>query len=316
MDVIFRNGPPLRHCLSATRTTVDVFGQREQGLRLTYRSGTTCVDTTVRIQDVQAFSMAGIGIGGQPLLVPVYPAREFYRETGVTGVTPGLFEITGLIGYGGRDESTREAGFDNVYYGAEALISPFDLANGLKLAVGGGIFLERGRTRFPVQGHLRWEFLGSKHLETSEDFVPGPCRFRLPTEPPEPSPGDDYIETGLDGVRDSTVYLVRRKTVTENAFRPFLFIEGGLIFSAGFDGAGRNPSLNPDEYGEYFLGVGAGLPLWDPLTLSLAYRYMRLNLRTPCPTCPPDVTNDPDRYFIVNTNKAHTILLKLGVRLW
>ena len=117
-------------------------------------------------------------------------------------------------------------------------------------------------------------------------------------------------------MRDSTVYLVREKKMVSDGFRPFLFVEGGIILSAGFDGAGRNPSLNPDEYGEYFLGGGAGLPIADFLTISLAYRYLRLNLRTPCPTCPPELTGNPDNFFIQNTNRAHSVLLKFGVKVY
>ena len=316
MDVIFRAAPPLRRCLSAKRTVIEMYGREEQGLVLTYRTERGCADTTVSIQDVEAFSMAGIGIGGQPLLIPVYPAREFYLESGVKPVTPGLFEITGLAGYGGSDESTREIGFNSIYYGAELLISPFDLANNLTFAVGGGVSVEGGRTRIPVQGHLRWDIAGAERVETAMDFIPGPCRFRLPTEPATPGPGEEYVEMESFGVRDSTVDLVRQKRITAAPFRPFLFVEGGMIFSTGFDGAGKNPSVNPDEYGEYFLGAGAGLPLTDALTLSLAYRYLRLNLRTPCPTCPPEETNNPDKFFIQNTNRAHTALLKFGLRLW
>ncbi|MCE7934916.1 MAG: hypothetical protein DYG96_10025 [Chlorobi bacterium CHB2] len=316
MDVILRNHPPLRNCLSAKRVMLTAFGAEEQGLLLRYRTATGCADTTVRLQDVESFSMASLGIGGQPLVIPVLPAREFFRETGLKEEGTGFFEITALGGYGGKDTSQREVGFNSIYVGGELLISIWELAKNLDFAVGGGVIAENGRTRFPVQGHVRWSLGKSSSLEDARDFLPGPCKFRLPGESPAPGPGEDYVETATAGSRDSTVYLVREKRRASGGFTPFLFAEGGIIFSTGFDGAGRNPSVNPDEYGEYFVGAGLGLPIADFLTASLAYRYLRLNLRTPCPTCPPDVTGNPDNFFIQNANTAHTVLLKFGWKVW
>ena len=173
VDVIFREGPPLRNVLSAKRTIVTAFGVEEQGLVLTYATASGCSDTTVRIQDVRAFSMSGIGIGGQPFMTPVYPAREFYRESGVKEEGGNFFEITALLGYAGKDTSARKVGFNSIYFGAEALISVLELTKNVRLALGGGITLEGGRTRFPLQGHIRWNFVGDESLEDSRDFVPG-----------------------------------------------------------------------------------------------------------------------------------------------
>lgn len=316
MDVILRNRPPLRNCISAKRVMLTAFGAEEQGLLLRYRTATGCADTTVRLQDVESFSTASLGIGGQPLIVPVLPAREFFRETGLKEKGNRFFEITALAGYGGKDTSQREVGFNSIYFGGELLISIWELTKNLNFAVGGGITVENSRTRFPLQGHLRLNLGGDGDIEDARDFIPGPCKFRIPGEAPTPSPGEDYVETSTAGNRDSTVYLVREKRRVAGGFNPFLFAEGGIIFSAGFDGAGRNPSVNSDEYGEYFLGAGFGIPIADFLTASLAYRYLRLNLRTPCPTCPPDVTGNPDNFFIQNTNTAHTVLVKFGWKVW
>jgi hypothetical protein len=307
MDVNFRDQTILRNIISARRIIANVFGEDRQSLRLKLWRNGRCVDTTVAIDQVTAFSIGNLGIGGQPLVVPVYPSREFYRNATIGDLPTSFLEITALAGYGGSDKSKREIGFSSTYFGAEALVAPFGsfLGDKVSLALGGGLSFEGGRMRIPVQGHLRWTFMGAAHLESAQNFVPNACQFRLPGDPVLTPPQGNFTETPSPGERDSTVYYIREKVVVADRFRPFLFIEGGPVFDGKFDGAGRNPSLNPDEYGEYFAGGGIGTPLFDWGTISLAYRYMRLNLRTPCPAC--------EEKFVVNTNRVQSVLLKLGL---
>ncbi len=268
--------------------------------------GNVCADTTVPVRSIATFSFGSIGIGGQTLALPVLPAWEFIRDD-VSPKTPANFlEITGILGHSGKDESARKIGISELYYGGEALVAPFGkmLGDDVALALGAGAFLENSRLRIPVMAHIRYTFLGSPHIEEHSEYVPNDCAFRLPGQAPLDYPSGYTELTG--GERDSTVHLLHEKKLVKESFRPFLFAEGGPIFDTGFEGSGADPSLNPDDYNEYFFGGGVGAPLFDVLTVSLGYRYMRLNLRTPCPACADKM--------ILNTNIVHSILLKLGLR--
>lgn len=317
MNVRFHDLTTLYNVVSAQRVIARLFGQEQQGLRLQMIRNGVCVDTVVPANNVSEFMIGGLGIGGQPLMVPVGPAREFYREQGRVSLPTSFLDITPLIGFGGSDESTREIGFDGLYYGAELLWAPLGDALGdrLALAVGGGLTMESNRLRFPVQGHLRWTFLGGVSRRASQSFVPGPCQFGVAGLSAPIAPiGDDFIEQQGEGARDSTVYYVRQEVAVHEPFSPFLFFEGGIVIPSTFDGHGRSPSINEAEYGERMLGAGLGLPFFDFLVASVGYRYLRLNVRTPCPACPPpDEQNEG--FFVTNTNQAHSLLIKIGLHL-
>lgn len=306
MDVSFYNHTVMHNVLSAKRTTRPLFGRWEQSVIIQSLRGSNCADTTVPIQNITAFSSGNLGIGGQTLALPVLPAREFIREEVPPESPASFFEITGILGHSGKDESQRKFGISELYYGGEALIAPFGrmLGDDFALALGAGVFTENSRLRIPVMAHIRYTFFGSPHVEEHSNFLPNDCTFRLPGDAPLPEPAG-YTEIP-GGERDSTVHLLHEKTLVKESFRPFLFAEGGPIFDTDFEGSGADPSLNPDDYSEYFFGAGVGAPLFDILTISLGYRYMRLNLRTPCPAC-----GDKS---IVNINDSHSILLKLGLR--
>lgn len=309
MDVRLDDGRTLRNVISARRVIISAFGEDRQALRLQWIDRGVCVDTVVSIENVTSFSIGGIGIGGQTLIVPVRPAREFYRDQGEISLSSNFIAIDGLIGYVGPDESTRAIGADNIMFGGEALIAPFGdlLGENLALALGGGVSIDAGRLRFPIEGHLRFTLPGSDRIVASQSLVPSPCHFGRPGDRPiAPPSGDDLQEIRTGGSADSTVYYIREKLVDKGSPKPYFYVEGGIFLDGGFEGAGDEPSVNPEEYGEYFAGGGAGIP-FGIVALSLGYRFNRLNLRTPCPAC--------EEKFVVNTNRVHEVVLKLGLLL-
>lgn len=310
MDAWLQDGRVLHNVRSIRREFVKAFGTNEQAVRLFLSTGSGCRDTLLRVADVMHLEYGGIGALGAPRSIPVLPAREFFRTRSSEIKYPLNFvEITPIMGYGGSDTSSREVGFSSVYGGLEGLIAPFGSFFGqdLSLALGGGFFLEGGRMRFPVMGHLRWTFGGSPQTREVFEYRAGPCQFGCDdTDENFPAPGDGFVERISLGPKDSTVIAVQDAEITSGTFRPFLFIEGGTIFDGDFEGAGVEGAINKEDHGPYFYGAGLGTPIGSFLTLSLAYRRMQLHLLTPCETC-------PDK-FIVNTNRAHTVLLKIGGR--
>ena len=307
MDVRLRNGETLRNVLSARRILIESFGKERQGIRLQSMENGICQDTIVALDEVVSFSIGGLGIGGQTLVVPVRPARELYRDQGEIAPSTNFLEISALLGYAGPDESEREIGFNSIYFGGELLVAPFGriLGEHLAPAIGGGVMIESGRLRFPLMGHLRYTLAGSPKVVSAERLIPSPCQFGREGDPPATAPNDNDIEEVPSSVPvDSTVYYLREKEIVEGSFRPYLFVEGGIYLDGNFEGSGADPSVNPEEYGEYLAGAGLGLPI-SMFSFSLSYRYNRLNLRTPCPAC--------EDKFVVNTNTAHSILLKMGV---
>ena len=310
MDAWLQDGRVLHNVRSVRREFVEAFGTNEQAVRLFLSTKSGCRDTLLRVADVLHLEYGGLGALGAPRSVPVLPAREYFR-TRSSEVKPPLnfIEITPIIGYGGSDTSTREVGFSSVYTGVEGLIAPFGSFFGqdLSLALGGGLFVEGGRMRFPVMGHLRWTFGGSPQTREVLEYQGGPCQFGC-GDPEEnmPSPGEGFVERISVGAKDSSVIAVQDTEISSGTFRPFLFIEGGTTFDGNFEGSGSENAINKDDYGPYFYGAGIGTPIGSFLTLSLAYRRMQLHLLTPCETC-------PDK-FVVNTNRAHTVLLKIGGR--
>jgi hypothetical protein len=124
----------------------------------------------------------------------------------------------------------------------------------------------------------------------------------------EPSDTAFHLSSNQTEV-DSSIYYFLDRQIIVTGLRAFVFGEGGIIFNGGFEGAGSEPSLNKEEYSQYYVGGGMGLPLFDWATISLAYRFMRLNVRTPCAYCPP-----PTDFYVVNTASVHSLWLKFGLR--
>jgi hypothetical protein len=119
------------------------------------------------------------------------------------------------------------------------------------------------------------------------------------------APGAGFVEHPHAGPVDSASIVVREQSVTRAKCRPFAYAEGGPVMNGSFTGSGPTPSLNPQDYSQWTAGLGAGALLWDRVTIMLGYRYLRLNLRTPCIAC-------GDK-FVVNTNSIHSVVLRAGL---
>lgn len=311
MDAYLTGGRVIRNVRSVRREVLPATAQLEQAVRLFVVENGRCRDTMIRVGELRRLEYGGVGALGAPRSVSILPAREFQRSE-THQFTPDLnfLEFTPFAGYGGADESIREIGFESGYYGLEVLAAPFGALLGEKasLALGGGALIEGGRVRLPVMAQIRISFTGAPHQTDVAEFVPGPCAFGCGDAATVPDPTEEGFEERVTvGEKDSTVILVRDQQITEQSFRPFLFAEVGTLFDGPFDGSGSDDAINPDDRFPYLFGAGAGAPIGNNMTLSIAYRHMQLHLMTPCEGC-------PDR-SIINTNRVHSILLKLGGRL-
>lgn len=328
-DVVLRKGTIFYNVTSVKREVEQRYSQLMQFVRIRYLRDSLCADTLLNIYDIKELRISGLGPNGGTLATPVYPAREFYYTKEPLPLPTSFFELTPLLAISGSDKSQRSIGYGVPAFGGEAIVAPFGslLGERLSLGIGGGIFLDENRHRYPVFAHLRFNFKGTTKLSHSIAVLPSPCKFRLRDttnkvfftfEPASSVPfSGDYVEkTGFETL-DSTAFIGYKSVYESSDFRPFLFIEGGPVFNGNFAGAGANPSVNSEDYSQYFVGAGAGapLPFADFITVSIGYRYMRLHVRTPCPSCPPTQSGDPNSFYFLNTNTTHNAVLKLGWRL-
>ena len=182
------------------------------------------------------------------------------------------------------------------------------LGDRLALAIGASALIEGGRMRIPLGANLRWNFLGNQHVDESNKMIPSPCKFSFSDEKSDTTLSSDYVEVPSDRKNDQNVYYLHERQLIKDKFRPFIYLEGGAILNGSFSGAGKDPSVNTNEYGQYYAGIGGGIPLFNWLVVSIGYHYMRLNLRTPCAVCPADI-------FVQNTDVSHSILLKIGLNI-
>lgn len=327
-DILMRNGEVIYNVISIKRISIQKFGTDQQALSVKMLRDTKCSDTTLLLSDIDRLQIKSLGPGGGTLATPIYPAREFYLNKEVERLPASFLEFTPLVMISGSAESKRNVNFSNPIIGAELLVAPFGrmLGEKLALALGGGAFIEGSRLRVPLSVQLRLSLIGAPEEIYETEILPSPCKFRqrdpnrtteIAFEPAAPVPvGNGYEELVSTEVRDSSVFYIKKRTQRRSEWRPFLFIEGGPILNGGFEGQGKNPSVNPDDYGQYLFGAGVGTPLpWVPwLTASLAWRYNRMNVRTPCPSCNPDISGNPDLYYFQNTNESHSVVLKIGMR--
>ena len=302
---------PPQSFTSIQRDTLHIAGETVQAIRLFWHVDGECRDTLVQAHHVDALVMGRTLGKVPPLHVPILPVREYVRleepRTNSNWAELGVF-----AGYGGPDNSEErptQIGFNSVYGGADAVVAPFGnlLGDHLSLGVGAGLTFEGGRMRIPVLGQLRWTF-SSTETVTSVRFEPNACTFSCPggvTDTVEVPAG--YVQrSGADSV-DRSAALFRERVIVADDFAPYVFAEGGLVFNGPFEGAGARPSENPDDYGQYVLGVGAGMPVIGNLHAQLAYRFQRLNLRTPCENC--------SDLFVLNTNVVHSVVLRVAYHL-
>jgi len=296
---------PVHAFTSVTRDTMHIGSTIVQSLRLHWRDADSCRDTSIVCGDVSNIVLGRTLGKVPPLYVPIHPVPE-YQITRVPDRPTSFFEIGPWAGYAGADSSAQpRIGFEQFMYGAEALIAPFGslLGEKLSLAIGGGALLEAGRVRVPVSAQLRYTF-ATPSLQEAVTYVPNPCTFdcgqqgtalQLPQDPDMVRlPGPERV--------DSTAALLRTTEVVIPARAPYLFLEGAYVFNGNFEGRGPEPSVNPDDYGQYLFGLGVGIPVVWRLHAQLAYRYARLNLRTPCEECTD--------LFLVNTNSIHAVMLR------
>jgi hypothetical protein len=312
INVLFTDGTFRQNCISAKREVFQSFNGFEQGIRLTFlQSNGQCVDTVVAIGSVEQFMTISIG-GRPPYVIPIRPAREFTFVKN-SSIPSSFFELTGGVGYGGKDKSIQQIG-SAIFLNADIMISPLGslLGDAFAIVVGGGVMSEGARTRLKAQGQLRFTLSGTRTLIDSAKYYPDPCRFEFRARPSEVSkhipPPSDYNERVLPVATDSSSYFLQTRTYNSDAiWRPYFFVTGGTFFDMNFEGGGSEPALNPQDYRQFFIDAGIGVVWNNVITINLAYRYMRLNLRTDCPTCP--------QYKIVNTNFVHGIHLNGGLRL-
>lgn len=290
---------------SVLRDTLHLGNEIFQALRFHRRLADSCNDTLIIASHVSDVVLGRTLGKVPPLYVPIHPVPE-YQVTRMPDRQTSFLEIGPWAGYAGADSSVvPRIGFNNVFGGIEALIAPFGslLGEKLQLGIGGGALFEGGRTRIPVMAQLRYTF-STPSTREAVTYVPGPCTFdcgrqQIPLLLPQdaeriPLPGPDVV--------DSTAALIRTTEVVMPTIAPYLFAEGGYVFNGNFEGRGPEPSVNAEDYGQYMISVGVGIPVIWRIHAQMAYRYSRLNLRTPCESC--------SDLFVVNTNSVHAVMVR------
>lgn len=307
--VLLRDRTRIENCRSIVRTFLP--GSTVQAVRVQYLAGGICRDTIVPIVSVLEVGAVGLGLDGQPRIVPVLPVRQFERRERPPEPSASFVEVTAVGGATGKDTSVRRIGSSQLFPSVEAIVAPFGRMLGSRWSLGilGGASSDGTRWRIPLGAHVRYWFAPQGELSISAGYRPDSCTFN------ERTPivlGDDYRQVPVPYERtDPSAAYVLDYVEHSTGWQPFLFVEGGALFDTDFEGAGREPSLNPDDYGQWFVGAGAGTTAWRWLTLAIAYRYQRLNVRTPCAVCPPGV--DAPNNYVVNTANLHSLLLKIGI---
>lgn len=321
MNILFADSTMTQNCISAERMLPKEGRNQKQRVKLSFKAGEQIFDTTLAINSIRYFIFkTDIGGGGEEYRLHVLPVKEYDFLLEKMSPPYSYLELSGFLGYSSTDEtskeSSREVGFNDFYYGGEFLIAPFGnlLGNEVSLGLGIEALMERSRLRIPVKAQLRYTFGKEDDKQKMYFYYPNNYTFSDETRPdhkvqPPPKGLTDMSGAAIEFDKGSYIKSEFKKDTSGfSKLKPFIYIEGGPIFNGSFDGAGAEPSDNPEDYSQYFGGAGAGVLLWKRLTISLSYRYMRLNLRTLCSEC-------DDRY-LVNTNKIHSVMLKVGVRLF
>lgn len=301
----------LEQCCSIVRTFLP--GTNVQAVRIHFVREGMCRDTIVPIAAVVEAGTVGLGLDGQPRVIPILPVREYERRKRPPDPSASFIEGILLGGATAKDQSQRRIGSSPLFPGGEILIAPFGNLLGQRWSLGflTGAYSDGTRWRIPVGGQMRYWFAPQGELYRQQRYVPDSCTFNEPTSVVL---GDEYREQEVPYPRlDPSAAWVTDYVERGIGWQPFVFLEGGMLLNTGFDGAGQNPSLNPEEYGQWFFSAGAGTTAWDVLMIAVGYRYQRLNVRTPCAVCPPG-SAAPDNY-VVNTAVVHALMLKLGLHL-
>lgn len=309
-EILYKNGSVHQNCISFKRLLPVAGKQRAE---LTFADGTKEIRF---IDELDALVYSNLGPGCQSLIFPIYPAREFYIDfVKRSTVKRGYLEISPFLCY---DLYYHGEDFDRMLYGVEILIAPFDylLGDHLSFAVGTSPFFEKMRTRVPIKAELRINFFGKGQTDVIYDYYPHPCKIRDPRNANdvlsnetlsnllkncEPEPIKEAAYTNVDS---SVVFYPQCTRPNKRWNEPYFFLESGIIIDLKFDGSGKSPSVNPEDYGEYLIGAGLGTVLWNILDIKFGYKYLRLNVRTRCSQC--------EKYY-VNSDDVHSVFFQLGI---
>jgi hypothetical protein len=311
-NLILSNGRLIDNVTSINRMLYREYESTIEGLVVNFIRNGVCNDTLFNIDKVEKLIYYNVGSKGQPIVFPIRPSQFYFKEQIEKPMPFRYVDVSLGIGFtsGYENQNERNVGINTLYNTFEVLVHPFNSERIKISALLSGLY-ESGRLRAPVGMHLRYQLGDIISIDKEDNFTPSRCQFGVDGDP-RISPNDtissdnDKFElvNGNSKELDRTVYYSKEKVIVKEDIRPFFFIEGGPIIDIEHEGAFANPSLNPEEYSQYFIGGGIGLPISDIFNISLSYRYMRLNLRTPCVTC--------DNLYIVNTNTVNSVLLKFA----
>ncbi len=309
MDVVLHDGALVENVVGIQRDFLQARTGLVQGIRVFRMVGDSLVDTVYNINHVVRYTSGGIGGTHAPLSRDILPVREYQKVEELAPLN-NVVDIGVFGSYAGADESDRKVGVDQLLFGLKANVSPFNgvLGNSVFPAIQLGIAVESGRMRFPIGAQLRMNVVSGSEIVDTIKYMPDMCSFQYPgNATPVQPPNDDYEELQRFGRTDSTAVLLREKGEYATGFRLDAFVEGGTLLNSGFEGAGKNPSVNPDDYGQWYAGGGL-IASFDWFFVGLGYEYYKLSVRTPCENC--------EDLFLVNTNETHTVELRFGYMLW
>lgn len=311
-DIRLSNGTYIYNVVSIARELIDTNGiPFQEFIRINYNRNDSCISEIFEATDVIEFSLGDLGSGGQPITMPIKPARFFQKKQEKITPPNHHYYLQALAGYAGTydNPNNRDVGFDALYYGAGL---KYLYGNRTKIGINAEVILENGRARMPLGLEGRFTFWGGqKVVKSNNSFFPSKCQFGTVGEK-SISPNDE-INSSEDFYKhqkrnisdfDETVYYTEAESIKTDPLRLFVYGEGGTFFDLFDEGQGKNPSLNPEEFGQYYYGAGLGAEFINNLDLMLGMRFMRLNLRTPCEEC--------NNLFITNTNEAFSFLVKLS----
>jgi len=311
-DIRLSNGNYIYNVISASRELIDTNGiPFQEFIRINYNRNDSCISEIFEVTDVKEFSLGDIGSGGQPITMPIKPARFFQKKQDKITPPNHHFYLQALLGYAGAydNPNQRNVGFESMYYGGGL---KYLYGNRAKIGINAEVILENGRARMPLGLEGRFTFWGGqKVVKSNNSFFPSKCQFyqdgdKIVSPNDEIQSSEEFYKHLKRNINDhdESVYYTEAESIKTDPLRLFVYGEGGSFFDLFDEGQGKNPSLNPEEFGQYYFGAGFGAEFINNLDLMIGMRYMRLNLRTPCEEC--------DNLFIVNTNEAFSLLVKLS----
>ncbi|GAB5466222.1 MAG: hypothetical protein Kapaf2KO_16580 [Candidatus Kapaibacteriales bacterium] len=91
--------------------------QLQEFLRLKTFANDSCATSLYQVDDVRDFYWGGLGSNGQPVSIPIYPARFFQKKQKKLKPPMHHFYFGPLAGYAGayENENNRDVGINNLY---------------------------------------------------------------------------------------------------------------------------------------------------------------------------------------------------------